>query len=301
MKITQANKGPLLVKTGFDNYDYCLNPYVGCRFGCAYCYVRFFIKDDEEPWGQFLRTRDHIAAKLAKEISKLPIIKRDKEGVVKWAGPAIKDARIVLGTMTDPYQPIEKKLNLTRQALQILLANPPKKVGLFTRSPIAARDIDLFKQLPDMRVNITVSPLTQDIKKRLEPIPVTMKAGLHLVEKMKSAGIKTNVNIAPAIPLVSEQFTKFLADELARLKVNEFFVDPMQPYTQSLVKVEECLKGYPQADAIINLMKDKPRYEAWKDQFHSDWIKAWDQNRSPDTLAIACDHERGIRKNMATQ
>lgn len=298
MKITQANKGPLIVKTGFDNYDYCLNTYVGCRFGCAYCYVRFFIKDKKEPWGQFIRTRDHVVDRLAKEITRLPIVKMAK-GVVKWMGPDLKDARIVMGTMTDPYQPIEKKLLLTRSALEILEANPPKKVGIFTRSPIAARDIDIFKRLPDMHIHITVSPLPQDIKRMLEPVSVTMKAGLRLVEKMKNAGINTSVNVAPALPFVSEQFTQFMADELARLKVNEFFVDPMQPYAQSLEKVRECLKGHPKADAIINLMSDKPKYEAWKDQFHKDWIKAWDQSKSPNTLAIACDHERGIRKNMA--
>jgi DNA repair photolyase len=298
MKITTANKGRILTKTGFYEYDYCLNPYVGCRYGCAYCYVRFFIKDETEHWGQFLRTRDHLTTKLPRELKALPLVMR-KKGVIKFQGPALKDARIVLGTMTDPYQPEEKKLNLTRQALQILLKNRPKKVGLFTRSPLAYRDADLFQKL-DAIIHVTVSPLPQDIKRKLEPIPVTMKAGLRLVEKLKQAGIRTFVSIAPAIPQYSEQYTQHLADEMARLKVDEFFLDPMQPYGPALEKVEECLKGDPCAAPAIKIMSNKDLHEAWKKQLHDSWMKAWDQSKSPNTRAVACDHEKGTWKDMAT-
>lgn len=296
MKIVKARNGRILTKTGFYEYDYCVNPYVGCRYGCSYCYVRFFIKDNV-PWGQFLRTRNHID-KLDKELRALPLIIR-KKGVVKYEGPSIENARIVLGTMTDPYQPEEKKLNLTRKALQILLKHNPRQVGLFTRSPLAYRDVVLFRRLNAI-IHVTISPLPQNIKQKLEPIPVTMKAGLNLVEKLKNNGIRTHVSIAPAMPLLSEQFTGFLANEMARLKVDEFFLDPMQPYKQSLEKVEESLFDWPNLNNLISIMSNKMTYNDWKENIHNLWINAWDQSRSPLTRAIACDHERGIWKDMAT-
>ena len=53
IKVSMANKGSrVITTTKFKNYDVCLNPYVGCQFGCKYCYVRFFVKDDEKPWGE---------------------------------------------------------------------------------------------------------------------------------------------------------------------------------------------------------------------------------------------------------
>jgi len=296
MRIVTANKGPILTKTGFYEYDYCLNPYVGCRYGCAYCYVRFFLKD-EAGWGGFLRTRDHLPDRLPKELQKLPMTIR-KKGKVTFQGPALRDARIVLGTMTDPYQPVEKQKRLTRKALEILLAHHPKRVGLFTRSPLAARDIDLFQKLPDARIHITITPLPQEIKRLLEPVPVTMKAGLRLVEKFKKAGIRTQVNIAPALPIFSEQYTKHLAGEMARLEVDQFFLDPMQPYKPALDEVGRVLSVRPEWPEIYAKMIDKERYTAWKDQLHKDWMAAWDQSKSPKTLAIACDHERGIWKDM---
>jgi len=298
MKITVANEGRILTKSGFYEYDYCINPYVGCRYGCAYCYVRFFLKDDA-PWGGWLRTRDHLPTKLPKELNALPIIMR-KKGKVKWQGPAIQDARIVMGTMTDPYQPVEKKKKLTRKTLEILLAHKPLRVGLFTRSPLAARDIDLFQNIPDMRVHVTIAPLPQAIKKKLEPVPFTMKVGLRLVEKLKRAGVRTHVSIAPAIPTFSEQYTEFLAGEMARLKVDQFFLDPMQPYKQSLEKVSEIFNGNHGWASTQAMMSDKEKYIEWKEKLHADWFKAWDQSKSPDTLAIACDHERNIWKDMHT-
>jgi DNA repair photolyase len=298
MKITVANPGRILTKTGFYEYDYCLNPYVGCRFGCAYCYVRFFLKDDK-PWGAFVRTRDHLPTKLPNELKALPLVLK-KRGKVKWTGPPIQDARIVMGTMTDPYQPIEKTRKLTRKALEILLAHKPKMVGLFTRSPLAARDIDLFQKIPLMRIHVTITPLPQNIKKRLEPVPVTMKVGLQLVEKLKQAGVETHVNIAPALPTFSEQYTKFLAEEMARLKVDQFFLDPMQPYKDSLEKVSEILNNDPGWSQVKALMSDKKKYIKWKEKLHADWMEAWDQSKSPDTLAIACDHERDIWRDMHT-
>src|SRR5271157_4654128 len=94
--VTIARRGHIITTSTFKGYDHCLNPYVGCQFGCSYCYVRFFIKDSKKPWGEFVRTRNHIITNLSKELA------------------TIAGRRLVLGTMTDPYQPQERRSRLTR-------------------------------------------------------------------------------------------------------------------------------------------------------------------------------------------
>jgi DNA repair photolyase len=81
--VVKASRGKIVVGSGFQGYDVCVNPWVGCQFGCSYCYVRFFVKDPKLPWGQFVRARDHLPVRLAREIG---------QGVL--AGK-----RVVLGTI----------------------------------------------------------------------------------------------------------------------------------------------------------------------------------------------------------
>jgi DNA repair photolyase len=163
LKVTKATKSALIVETGFGAYDLCINPYVGCQFGCTYCYVRFFVKDEERPWGEFVRTRDHIKTKLPFELRKL-------------AGK-----RLVIGTMTDPYQPQEQKAGLTRMILEMIAnsEHKPASIGLFTRSPLVRRDLELLKKL-NVRVHLTITPFSADVLRLIEPIPVRTNARFEL-------------------------------------------------------------------------------------------------------------------------
>ena len=68
--VSVANIGAILTASKFNNYDLCINPYVGCQFGCTYCYVRWLVKDDEKEWGDFVRVRTHMADKLPRELDK---------------------------------------------------------------------------------------------------------------------------------------------------------------------------------------------------------------------------------------
>ena len=154
-KATQsvARRSTIVTKSMFSGYDLCINPYVGCEFGCSYCYVRFTVKDDNHEWGEFVRVRAHMADKLPKELDKgnfriqdgtVPVLDDDGKQERTPAGKprkrslyktmAMSDARLVLGTMTDPYQPAEKRHRITRTALELITEHPNqfKKVGIFT-------------------------------------------------------------------------------------------------------------------------------------------------------------------------
>jgi len=283
--ISIARKGHIITESTFKGYDYCLNPYVGCQFGCNYCYVRFFIKDPKKPWGEFVRTRDHIRTRLPRELAQ------------------VADHRLVLGTMTDPYQPEERKSRLTRTALEMILAEKkkPKKVGIFTRSPIVLDDIDLIRQLPRARVHFSITPFPREVMVKIEKIAVQTKTRWDCISKLKEAGIRVHVNVAPAIPHLSDPMTTVFCDRLAEYKVDEFFVDPMQAYSDSFTSLEAAMKGDPLWLQVAHTMQDRARFDAWKAQYRKDWEVAWaKKGNPPGTLAIWCDHISHVWTDMVT-
>ena len=284
MKTQKASRGKLITDTGFQGFDLALNPYVGCQFGCSFCYVRFFVKDKQEPWGQFVRTRDHIPARIPKEISK------------------VAGKRIVLGTMCDPYQPQERKSRLTRQALQLLASaqNPPSKVGIFTRSPIVLDDLALIASLPGAQVHCTVSPVPRDAMTLMEPIPVRTEARWEVVRKLKAAGIRVHVNIAPSMPILSDPLVEENVRRLADLRVDEFFVDSMQPYSESLAATSVAMASHPDWPAVVKIVKDKAEYAKWKKRHRHDWMATWKRFGQPEALPIWCDHETRVWEDMRT-
>jgi DNA repair photolyase len=280
---TIARKGKVITESGFSGYDFALNPYVGCEFGCRYCYVRFFVKDAEKPWGEFVRRREHLVDRLPKELKE------------------VAGKRLVLGTMTDPYQPEERRSRLTRAALGAILAGPlPAKVGIFTRSPIVLDDAGLIARLPRARVHYSVTPFDREIMTKIEGIPVTTEARWKAVLRLREAGVRVHVNVAPAIPVVSDAMTREFCEKLASSGVSEFFVDPMQAYSDSFRALEESMKGHPAWDEVRDVMTDKPKYAAWKRRYRASWEAEWKKVGSPDVLPIWSDHEHKTWIDMRT-
>jgi len=316
--VTIATPSPLIVKTGFKNYDVALNPYVGCEFGCSYCYVRFFVKDKKKEWGEFVRVRAHLEEQLPKLLQKGYISIADKTSkVVNPDGTvtkkkmkkhiAVTDARLVIGTMTDPYQPQEKKHRITRKALEIILREDLprfKKVGIFTRSPLVLQDVDLIKQLPKARVHFTITPYPDEITRVIEPFSPVVASRWKVIQKLKEAGIRVHVNVAPVMPGISEPFIEEFAQKLAELQVDEYFVDPMQPYKESFEAFKTACSKVPGLDwnSIEQIMKDKDEYLLWKGEYYKRWNAARlkHEHIAPDQFPIWSDHESHVWLDMRT-
>lgn len=285
LNVSRATTGKILVESKFSGYDTCINPYVGCEFGCSYCYVRQFVKDDKYEWGQFVRTRDHLYTKLASEITKI----QDK-------------TRLVIGTMTDPYQPQEKKRRLTRRSLILITeqVNKFSKVGIFTRSPMIIDDLPLIRNLPKCRVHYTVTPYQRDTIKRIEPIPVTMEARFRTMRKLHDGGVRIQANIAPAIPVLSDGLTAHIASELASIGVAEFFVDPMQAYSASFTALQASIGDTKEWPEVYRIMSNKSEYIKWKSWYKDQWFEAWKKVGSEYTLPIWSDHVNQTWIDMRT-
>lgn len=223
-KINVLEKSQILTPaSGFmGDYDFTLSPYSGCQFGCAYCYAAFFVstKEKRETWGLWVDVKSNAVADLAKK-------------------RVLFDKTIYMSPVTDPYQPIEAKIELTKRILETL-ADPDRQPRLViqTRSPLVARDIDLFRQFKHLRVNMTVTTDSDEIRKRFEPACPSNDRRLEAIAEIKAAGLRTSITVTPMLPLENpEKFARRLASMKADVYVAQPFKASNGPFAASTRKM----------------------------------------------------------------
>ena len=184
MKIKEIFVKHILTKTAIPGFDYCINPYIGCGHGCRYCYASFMKRftGHLEPWGEFIDVKVNAPHLLRKQL------KRAKQGVV------------TLSTVTDPYQPVEKKYQLTRKCLEALL-EAQFSISLLTRSPLCLRDIDLFKQFKNIDVGLSITTHDEEIKKIFEPHSSSIYSRVEALRALRKEKIHTYAFVGPILPL----------------------------------------------------------------------------------------------------
>ncbi len=185
-------------------YDYSLNPYVGCTFGCSYCYAAFFAPFDRQPtWGDWVRVKRNAARKLSR-------LRRSLEGKT-----------IYMSSATDPYQPLERRLELTRSLLP-LLAQKGAHLVVQTRSPLVARDIDLLSEFREVCVNFSVTTDSEDVRRAFEPRNPPIPDRLRAAGEVADAGIPVAITMTPLLPLADA--CRF-AEQVAATGAQRFVVD----------------------------------------------------------------------------
>src|SRR5215216_3761833 len=198
------------------SYKFTLNPYSGCAFGCEYCYARFFAPtlEDQQTWGQWVRVKQNAVELLRKARKARSAARRLERG----------DA-VYMSTVTDPYQPIEQRLGLTRAILEELIEVQPR-LTIQTRSPIATRDIDLFRQFERIRVNFTITTDSEEVRLRYEPHTPAIEVRLKAAEAVARAGVPIGISVSPMLPV--REPDRF-AERLAALNASEYVTQYFKP------------------------------------------------------------------------
>lgn len=191
--------------TGFiDAYDYTINPYIGCQFGCQYCYAINFVSDPDRQasWGEWAAPKLHAPDAIRELLYGSRNARHD----------LLDEKTIYVSTSTDPYQPTEKRHRITRRILEVLagvhtpaalipIPPPRPRVVIQTRSPLVVRDIDLFSAIWDndgrIQVNMTVTTDSEQIRRDFEPHTMTNHGRLAAVRRISQAGIPTAVTLTP--------------------------------------------------------------------------------------------------------
>ena len=171
-------------------FDRSINPYRGCEHGCIYCYAR--------PYHAFLGLSSGL------DFETKIFAKYDAADVLRaeLADPSYVPQPIALGAATDPYQPVERRLRITRSVLE-LLAEARHPVGIVTKSAAVVRDVDVLQRLARdglVRVQISVTTLDGDLARAMEPRCTVPARRLDAIRALHEAGVPVGVNVAPVIP-----------------------------------------------------------------------------------------------------
>ncbi len=206
MKINEIKCKTALSRSNLPGLDYSLNPYRGCQHNCCYCYVPNVLRLNRENWGNFVDVKTNIPVVLSKEL------KKKRKGIV------------AISTVTDPYQPIEKKYKLTRFCLeQLLIHNFP--VHIQTKSDLVARDIDLILKFKDIEVMFSIGTLIDSERKILEPFSSSIQKRLNAMKKISKTGIKTSVFFGPIYPTIKKDDLPGIIDTFFEFGAKEIMVD----------------------------------------------------------------------------
>ena len=187
MSITEITVKTALVRSKIAGVDFVVNPYLGCGHGCLYCYASFMARYSHHhkryPWGTFVEVKCNIVEVLHSELSR----KRRK-------------GTVMMSSVCDPYQPMERKYRLTRQCIEAL-----KEFGwgidILTRSPLVTRDIDLLSDTSSVAVGITIPTDSDHVRTVLEPNAPSIRNRLTALKQLYDAGIDTWVFIGPLLPM----------------------------------------------------------------------------------------------------
>ncbi len=221
--------------TGFmSDYDFTLNPYGGCSFGCTYCYAAFFSRDVERQrtWGEWVDVKTNALRKLER-------MRTDLAG-----------ATVYMSSVTDPYQPVERKLGLVRSLLPVL-AERGVHLVVQTRSGLVTRDIDVYRAFDRVRVQLTVTTDSPTIRRAFEAKCPTNEVRLDAARTLVDAGLPTVITITPLLPL--DDVDRF-ADQLLATGVDRFVVQPFHATRGRFVggtgeEARALLEGYGWGDA----------------------------------------------------
>ncbi len=175
-------------------FDSSVNPYRGCEHGCAYCFAR--------------PTHEYLGFSAGLDFERKIMVKENAPELLEaeLSSPKWKPQIVALSGVTDPYQPVERKLRITRRCLEVLakFRNP---VGIITKNRLVTRDVDVLSELAAndaVAVNISVTTLDAKLQRILEPRTSPPQARLDAVARLRAAGIPVGVMVAPIIPGITD-------------------------------------------------------------------------------------------------
>ena len=174
-------------------FQWTINPYRGCEFGCKYCYARYtheFMEMDVRDFEDKIYAKTAAAHLLRQELARID----RKEG-------------IAIGTATDPYQPAERRFGRTRSILEVFAKERGRNLGIISKSDLILRDVDLLQEIARRNVFhavITITTLNEKLARLMEPRAPRPELRLKAVRGLAEAGLVVGVNPNPIMPLITD-------------------------------------------------------------------------------------------------
>ena len=240
VKIVRVKAKKAFTPTKIPGADYVINQYIGCEHACKYCYAKFMCKwYNYGKWGSWV------------------IVKENMPDLVKMEN--VK-GEVYMSSVSDPYQPIEKELEITRKILKDM--NKNIKLSILTKSDLVLRDIEIFKEFKDIEVGLSINSYEGSTKKEVEPFSPSNKKRMEALKTLYENGIKNYAFISPIIPYLTDveeliketkSFTDFYWFEFLNLKASgkEFREWLKQNYPESYDVISDKIKAEKYVKAVI--------------------------------------------------
>lgn len=245
MLIRKKNVKSIIVPSKLPESDYVINPYTGCIFGCSYCYARFMTRfcERKEEWGKFVD------------------IKINADQLIPLNSKKYFGKNIVIGSVTDPYQYIEKKYKVTRKILEKLISLQPN-LFVITKSNLIIRDIDLLKQFKKCTIIISLSLNDENIKKIIEPYSPSINKRIEMISAIHNANIKTVLFISPILPVLTDW--KFLIEKTLK-NTDEYWFENLNMYSSNRKSFFSALSCFDE-DLIKKIKRFSTCKMYWRDK-----------------------------------
>ena len=226
MKIGETTCKSIINSSGIEGVDYAINPYIGCAHACSYCYAKFMTRwyHKGEKWGSFVDVKKNAKECLLKEVEKR------KRGV------------ILFSSVTDAYQPAEKKYGLTRDLLEVLVEHD-FPVEILTKSSLVTRDMDILSRFDEVEVGFTVTAFDEKVRRAFEPGASPVEERLDTLKLFSDNGIPTYAFLGPLLPFISEPGFEALLNRLAG-SVSRVLVDRLNIKAGNWRNIEATLERY---------------------------------------------------------
>jgi len=234
-----------LPKSNLPGLDLALNPYVGCEHGCLYCFAPDIVKRERETWATEVGYRSNIPVQLNREL-------KTKRGTIG------------IGTVTDPYQPIERSFLLTRKCL-LEITRHDNPISVLTKSDLVVRDIELIGAASKQEVGITVTTADEALAAKVEPGAPSPKRRLEALSKFSEVGINCYGMIGPVLPFLEERDLTALLEAIKATGCKRIMVDRlrMRPgldeafLSSKVVRTTGCLTDMAHLGALSRYVRDE--------------------------------------------
>ena len=182
MKISTCSCRHILEPCGLKNFDYQVDPYIGCEHYCRYCYA---LNQAETDWTAEILIHEDITCQLSGELD------------------TITPQKIYMGYYSDPYQPSENEYRQTRKVLELLLEKG-FSASILTKSDLVLRDMDILKEMNSAAVSVSVAFNDDRVRQQFEANTIDTEPRINALKKLHEAGINTAALICPVIPYITD-------------------------------------------------------------------------------------------------
>lgn len=242
MVINEVEVPNIFTKTRVPAGDYVVNPYIGCPHKCMYCYADYMKRftSHAEAWGDFLDVK-----RCNKKIN-----------TKRLAGK-----KILFCSVTDAYNPFEKKYCVTRELLSQLVGTGVK-VEILTKSDLVLRDLDILKEIGDVTVGVSLNTLNDDIRRQLEPYAPSIERRLAAIKTITGEGINTYIFLSPIFPGITN-FKEILGG--CKTYCNKFYFENLNLRGAYRPKILRYIhKNYPHLLPLYNEIYRRGSNEYWR-------------------------------------